>query len=70
MKVERGEEILVRVGGGFMSIQDFLDQYTDPEAEKIKYKDVIEKFRQKMQTQKNLSENAIERIETSPVKER
>ena len=28
IKVEKGDKILVRVGGGFMGIQDFITQYT------------------------------------------
>jgi len=28
IKVEKGDKILVRVGGGFMNIQDFITQYT------------------------------------------
>ena len=28
LKVEKGGHIFVRVGGGFLSIDDFIDQYT------------------------------------------
>jgi len=35
IKVEKGERILVRVGGGFMSIEEFIRQYTPEETEKI-----------------------------------
>jgi len=28
VKVEKGDKILVRVGGGFMHIEDFIIQYT------------------------------------------
>ena len=28
IKVEKGDQIFVRVGGGFMHIEDFIDQYT------------------------------------------
>jgi|TARA_B110000285_G_C14906163_1_gene505656 hypothetical protein len=31
VKVEKGEKILVRVGGGYMSIQEFIDKYTPEE---------------------------------------
>jgi hypothetical protein len=35
IKVEKGEKILVRVGGGFMHISDFIQQYTEDEVDKI-----------------------------------
>ena len=35
IKVEKGERILVRVGGGFMGIEEFIRQYTPEETEKI-----------------------------------
>lgn len=35
VKVEKGDKILVRVGGGFMHIEDFITQYTNEEADKI-----------------------------------
>jgi hypothetical protein len=35
VKVERGETILVRVGGGFMGIDEFIKMYTPEETEKI-----------------------------------
>lgn len=28
VKVEKGDQILIRVGGGFMHIDDFINQYT------------------------------------------
>ena len=31
VKVEKGEKILVRVGGGYMRIQEFIDKYTPEE---------------------------------------
>jgi hypothetical protein len=41
IKVEKGEKILCRVGGGFMAIQDFIDKYSQEETEKITRKDVF-----------------------------
>ena len=29
IKIEKGNQILVRVGGGFMLIEEFIKQYTD-----------------------------------------
>lgn len=36
--------MLVRVGGGFMHIDDFINQYTPLEVEKIERKDVLSKW--------------------------
>lgn len=41
VKVEKGNQIKVRVGGGYMSIDDFLELYTDIEVDKIERRDVI-----------------------------
>ena len=41
IKVEKGGQILVRVGGGFMHIEEFIAQYTDNEVEKVERKDVL-----------------------------
>tara|TARA_B110000285_G_C14619929_1_gene378666 strand:+ start:120 stop:350 length:231 start_codon:yes stop_codon:yes gene_type:complete len=41
IKVEKGDKILVRVGGGFMNINEFINKHTLEEAEKITRKDVF-----------------------------
>lgn len=59
VKVEKGDKLLVRVGGGFMQIDDFVQQYRNEETEKINRKNVISKFNNKIQVQKisaNLSQ--------------
>lgn len=48
IKVEKGERILVRVGGGFMGIEEFIRQYTPEETEKIQRKDVFSNFCNKL----------------------
>jgi hypothetical protein len=52
VKVEKGGQIYVRIGGGFMNIDDFINQFTDNELEKIQRKDVVQKFQQKLTVQK------------------
>lgn len=42
IKVEK-ENIKIRVGGGYVSIDEFLDKYTDIELEKIDRKDPYKK---------------------------
>lgn len=40
--------IIVRVGGGYLSIDEFLDQYTPAELEKMERKDPLKKFSEKV----------------------
>ena len=51
LKLERGDQIMVRVGGGYMHIDDFLEQYTPLEVEKIRRKDVISNFQNRATVQ-------------------
>ena len=53
VKVERGK-IEIRVGGGFLSIDEFLDQYTPLELEKLERKDPLKKFSAHVAVQKTL----------------
>lgn len=41
IKIEAGNQIKVRVGGGFMHIDEFLDQYTDLELDRLERRDVV-----------------------------
>ncbi len=52
IKIEKGDKILVRVGGGYMHIDDFIEQYTKEEVDKIQRHDVTQKFMNKMVIQK------------------
>ena len=54
VKVERGK-ILIKVGGGFMSIDEFLDQYTPVELEKLERRDPLKRFAEKVAVQKVLT---------------
>lgn len=36
LKIEKGNSILVRIGGGFMDIKTFIDKFTPPETEKMR----------------------------------
>ena len=68
IKVEKGDRILVRVGGGYMSIEEFIWQYTPEETDKIIRKSVLDKFSNKMALQKISDKQSIARRETSPVR--
>ena len=59
IKIEKGENILVRVGGGYMHIEEFITQYTNSEIDKIDRKDVISRFSEKIKVQKIATTLAI-----------
>lgn len=44
MKIEKGNNLFVRIGGGFMHIDNFIQTYTSGEVDKIDFKDVTYKF--------------------------
>ena len=65
VKVEKND-IKIRVGGGYMSIDEFLDQYTPAEAEKMSRKTPMKKFSDKVAVQKTLVNNGVN--EKSPIR--
>ena len=65
VKVERGK-IQIKVGGGFLSIDEFLDQYTPSELEKLERVDPLKRFSEKVAVQKTLGDKVA--VETSPVR--
>lgn len=65
VKVEK-DKINVRVGGGYLSIDEFLDQYTPAELEKLERRDPLKRFSEKVAVQKTIA--GKERRETSPVR--
>ena len=66
VKVEK-DNIKIRVGGGYLSIDEFLDQYTPVELEKLERKDPLKRFSEKVAIQKTIV-NAGAR-ETSPIRQ-
>lgn len=48
IKVEKGNNLKVRVGGGYMHIDDFIEQYSPQEADKIERRDVVSRFQNKL----------------------
>ena len=47
VKVEKNK-IQIKVGGGFLGIDEFLDQYTPAELEKVERRDPLKKFSEKV----------------------
>ena len=65
VKVEK-DSIKIRVGGGYLSIDEFLDQYTPVELEKLERKDPLKRFSEKVAVQKTIV-GAHGARESSPV---
>lgn len=65
VKVEK-DKINIRVGGGYLSIDEFLDQYTPVELEKLERKDPLRRFNEKVAVQKTIA--GKEMRESSPVR--
>ena len=65
VKVEK-DKILIKVGGGFLSIDEFLDQYTPVELEKPERKDPLKRFAERVAVQKTISTK--QGVEQSPVR--
>lgn len=65
VKVERGK-IQIKVGGGYLSIDEFLDQYTPVELERLERKDPLKRFSERVAVQKTIGDKVS--IETSPVR--
>jgi hypothetical protein len=61
------DKINVRVGGGYLSIDEFLDQYTPQELEKLERKDPLKRFNEKVAIQKVLV--GKEARESSPIRQ-
>ncbi len=62
VKVEK-DSIKIRVGGGFLSIDEFLDQYTGCEADKLERLDPVRKISERLAVRKAIANSA--RKETS-----
>lgn len=65
VKVER-DKIQIKVGGGFLSIDEFLDQYTPVELEKLERRDPLKRFSERVAVQKILGDKSG--VEVSPVR--
>ena len=65
VKVEKNN-IKIRVGGGYLSIDEFLDQYTPVELEKLERNDPLKRFSEKVAIQKTIVNAGVR--EASPVR--
>ena len=60
------DKINIRVGGGYLAIDEFLDQYTPAELEKLERKDPLRQFSQRVAVQKTAI--GKEANESSPIR--
>lgn len=67
VKIEKGNQVLVRVGGGYMHIEDFIQQYTPEETEKRGRKDASVRFRRKLSVQRISRRQSVTARESSPI---
>jgi hypothetical protein len=68
IKIEKGNKILVKVGGGFLKIEDFIQLYTSEEVEKLKGRDVVARFHNKLGAQRIAARMSVACREESPIK--
>jgi hypothetical protein len=61
------DKIEIRVGGGYLSIDEFLDQYTPVELEKLERKDPMRRMNERIAVQK-IAANSKAIRETSPIR--
>ena len=59
------DKIEIKVGGGYLSLDEFLDQYTPLELEKLERKDPVRRMTDRIALQKTLKGTAI-REDASP----
>ena len=63
------DKIEIRVGGGFLSLDEFLDQYTPAELEKLERKDPMRRMTDRIALQKTIKgREAIESPTQSPTR--
>ena len=65
VKIEK-DKINIRVGGGYLSIDEFLDQYTPAEMEKLERKDPMKRMSEKVAVSKSLTHGNMVRDHSPP----
>ena len=70
IKVEKGNQPKVRVGGGYMNIKNFIEEFTEAEIERIERHDAIERFRNKGDVQGIIVDFSKRAVETKPLTEK
>ena len=63
-------KLMVRIGGGYMSIDEFLDQYTTIELEKVERRDPLKKFHEKMALTRSIAQGNANESQAQSIRER
>ena len=63
-----GNKIEIRVGGGFLSIDEFLDQYTPTELQVLERKDPMRRMTDRIAIQKTIKGRGVESPMGSPTR--
>tara|TARA_B110000285_G_C14923486_1_gene513766 strand:- start:164 stop:430 length:267 start_codon:yes stop_codon:yes gene_type:complete len=66
VKVEKGGTIKIRIGGGFMHVDEFIEKYTQVELEKIQRNSMIERFADKIDVSKIANTMGGSKFSSSP----
>ena len=61
------DKIQIKVGGGYLSIDEFLDQYTPTELDRLERRSPNKRFNEKVAVQKVIGDRSG--VETSPVRQ-
>jgi hypothetical protein len=66
VKVEKGGTIKIRIGGGFMHVDEFIEKYTQVELEKIQRNSMIERIADKIDFSKIANTMGGSKFSSSP----
>ena len=69
VKVDK-DKIHIRVGGGYLSIDEFLDQYTPVELEKLERNNPLKRMSEKLQLQKTIANKLVREPSPPPLESR
>lgn len=67
LKVEKGGQIFVRVGGGFLHVREFINEFTQPEIDRLERSDVLTRFQTKQIVQNIAAHKASGGLEGIPI---
>ena len=67
MKLDKKGEVKVKTGGGYLSVEEFINNNQEVERQKVVRRDVTNRFRQKLAMQRLIQDRASTRIESIPL---
>lgn len=70
IKIEKCGQIFVRVGGGYLPVKDFIDQYTEDEIDKLQRRDAFTRFNNHLQVQQIAHTKSCHSVERDPISDK